>query len=276
MPSYKPITSVVRALDILLALNRRPICSIDHLHRETRIPKSTIVRLLETLSHRGLVRRGPQQGRYQITAPVGSLSSGYHSEPKIIEAAAPVAVQLTRGIKWPVAIATFDLDAMVIQYSTVPYSPVAPYHSVLYRRFSMVRNALGRAYLAYCSQAELDIIVEMILRNGDADDARIARNRDAVQRIVSDTRSRGYAVRDPGTQIESNSIAVPLFDGEAVVASMSVTWFRSALSVAEGAQRYAPGLKEAALAIKERCGKLREVEAQIIQDIHPQGQRRRS
>jgi hypothetical protein len=57
---------------------------------------------------------------------------------------------------------------------------------------------------------------------------------------------------------------------------MSVTWFRSALSVAEAAQRYAPGLKEAALAIKERCGKLREVEAQIIQDIHPQGQRRRS
>jgi IclR family transcriptional regulator, mhp operon transcriptional activator len=253
MASYKPINAVVRALDLLLALNRRPVSSIDSLHKETRIPKPTIVRLLETLAHRGMVRRGPRHGSYQITALVGSLSSGYHSEAKIVEAAGPVALRLTKEIKWPVGVATFDLDAMVIQYSTIPYSPLAPYHSVLNRRYSMVRNALGRAYLAYCSPAERDIILDMVIRNGDEDDARIARHREAVQRIVSETRALGYAVRHYDWQPESNSIAVPLFDGESLAASMSITWFRKALSASEAARRYAAPLKAAAKEIAERC-----------------------
>lgn len=276
MPSYKPITAVMRALDVLLALNRRSVSTLDDLHRDTRLPKPTIVRLLETLLHRGLVRRGPKPGCYRITAFVGSLSCGYHGEPKVIEAAAPVAVELTRRIKLPVAVATFELDAMVIQYSSVPYSPIAPHHSVLHRRYSMVRNALGRAYLAHCSEAERYIILDMVLRNGDPDDARIVRNQDGLDRIFAETRSRGYAVRDPRTQVESDSIAVPVFDGLNLVASICITWFRSALSVAEASQRYAAPLKQAALAISARCGALREAETQMLQEIHPQLQRRRA
>ena len=258
MPSYKPVNAVVRALDLLLALNRRPMSTVDQLHRETLLPKPTVVRLLETLVHRGLVRRGARHGSYQLSALVGSLSSGYHSEAMIVEASGSIAVRLTKEIKWPVAVATLDLDAMLVQYSTIPYSPISPYHSVLNRRFSMVRNSLGRAYLAYCSQTERDIILDLVIRSADEDDAHIARNRDAIRRIVSETRARGYAVRDYNFQPESNSIAVPIFDGDSVVASMSVTWYRSALTVGEAAQRYVAKLNAAAKEINERCGALHE------------------
>jgi IclR family mhp operon transcriptional activator len=268
MPSYKPINAVVRALDLLLALNHRPVSSVEYLHRETGIPKSTLVRLLETLGYRGFVHRGPRHGSYQLTALVASLSAGYHSEPKIVEAAGPVAVRLTKDIKWPVAVATFDVDAMVIQFSTIPYSPVAPYHSALNRRLSMVRNALGRAYLAYCSQSEREIILRMVARRGDADDRRIASNGETVRRIMAETRSRGYAVRDLEAQPESNSIAVPLFDGDSVAASMSITWYRSALTAAEAAQRYRARLMAAGREISERCLALRGGQPQI-----PQGNR---
>ena len=275
MPSYKPINAVVRALDLLLALNQRPVSSVEYLHRETGIPKSTLVRLLETLGYRGLVHRGPRHGSYRLSALVGSLSAGYHSEPKIVEAAGPVAVRLTKDIKWPVAVATFDLDAMVIQFSTIPYSPVAPYHSALNRRLSMVRNALGRAYLAYCSQSEREIILRMVASRGDVDDKGIASDREAVQRIVVETRSRGYAVRDPDAQPESNSIAIPLFDGDSVAASMSITWYRSALTAGEAAQRYHRRLMAAAREISDRCLSLRGAQPQISQSINTSAARRR-
>src|SRR5688500_18812705 len=98
MSSYRPINAVVRAIDLLFVLNRQPLCTVDHLHKHTRIPKPTIVRLLETLAHRGLVQRGSRHGSYQVTAAVNSLSSGYHSEAKIVEAAGPIAVRLTKEI----------------------------------------------------------------------------------------------------------------------------------------------------------------------------------
>jgi IclR family transcriptional regulator, mhp operon transcriptional activator len=253
MPSYRPINAVVRAIDLLFVLNRQPLCTVDHLHKHTRIPKPTIVRLLETLAHRGLVQRGSRHGSYQVTAAVNSLSSGYHSEAKIVEAAGPIAVRLTKEIKWPVAVATLDRDAMVIQYSTIPYSPLAPYHSVVNRRYSMMKNALGRAYLAYCSPTERRIIVDLIVGNG-GDDARIASRPGSVDRLVAETRARGYAMRHPGWQPESNSIAVPLYDGDSLAASMSVTWFRKALTGTEAARRYSSLLKAAAKEISARCG----------------------
>jgi DNA-binding IclR family transcriptional regulator len=57
MASFPPVQSVVRALDVLDALNRRPISTIDDLHGQTGIPKPSIVRLLQTL-------RAARAGRY--------------------------------------------------------------------------------------------------------------------------------------------------------------------------------------------------------------------
>lgn len=96
MPSDQPINAVVRAVDLLLALNRRPASTLAQLHKETRIPKSTIVRLLETLGHRGLVRRGPQFGSYQLTALVGS-SCRIHRQ----QLTAPTAVCTPTEVVFP-------------------------------------------------------------------------------------------------------------------------------------------------------------------------------
>ena len=46
MSSSTPVRSVVRAIEMLQALNRQPVSTIEWLHAQTRIPKPTIVRLL--------------------------------------------------------------------------------------------------------------------------------------------------------------------------------------------------------------------------------------
>ena len=113
------VRSVVRAVELLKALNRRPVSTVEFLHAQTRLPKPSIVRMMQTLEGCGLVKHAPQHGAYYLTSGVLSLSHGYHSEPMVVEAAAPLLDALTLKVKWPVAIAMLEDLSMVVRYSTI-------------------------------------------------------------------------------------------------------------------------------------------------------------
>jgi len=251
MASFPPVQSVVRAISLLRALNRQPVSTIDSLHKQTGIPKPSLVRLLQTLSSQGLVAHAPQYGAYQLTSQVTSLSSGYHSEPRLVEAARPVADALTREIKWPVALAVLDVDSIVVRYSTIPSSPLALLHSTINMRLSLVSRALGRAYFAFCAPAERAAVLEILQRSGNPEDAP-AHDPAAVRRIIAETRRHGYALREPGVRPVSGTLAVPVFEGKRVVASLGMTWFASTLNNEQAVERYLPRLQQAAREIGER------------------------
>jgi IclR family mhp operon transcriptional activator len=242
---------VVRAIELLRALNRQPVSTIDSLHKQTGIPKPSLVRMLQTLASQGLVAHAPQYGAYQLTAEVTSLSAGYHSEPRLVEAARPVAEEVTREIKWPLALAILDVDAMVVRYSTIPNSPLALLHSTMNMRLSLVSRALGRAYFAFCGAEERDALVEILKRSTNPEDAP-AHDARAIKRIVTETRGHGYALREPGVRPVSGTLAIPVFEGKRVAASLGLTFFASTLSNEQAVARYLPRLKQAADEIGER------------------------
>src|SRR6218665_2150223 len=86
MPSFAPIRAVERAIDVLGALNRCPVCTLDMLHRKTGIPKPTLIRLLETLQGKGLVPRAAQYGAYSLTStsPRPLLHSSTHMRLSLV------------------------------------------------------------------------------------------------------------------------------------------------------------------------------------------------
>ena len=112
MPSYQPVEAVMRALDVLKALNLQKVCSVAMLHQTTGLPKSTIVRLLETLIEKGYVINDTRQGGYQVTSLVQSLSCGFHGDPLVVEAGRAWLIEFTRSHKWPASIALYDYDAV--------------------------------------------------------------------------------------------------------------------------------------------------------------------
>lgn len=59
-------------------------------------------------------------GSYRLTARVAELSAGYTERLALIDAGAPIALALTRRIRWPLALGTLDQDAIVVRYSTMP------------------------------------------------------------------------------------------------------------------------------------------------------------
>jgi IclR family mhp operon transcriptional activator len=257
MPSFPPVQSVQRALALLAELNRQRVTSIGELHRRTGLPKPTIVRLLETLVEEGFVVSDNRVGGYQVTSKVAALSSGFHGAPMVIEAARPWAIDLTRRLKWPLAVAMLQEHAVFVRFSTIPDSPVSPFHATINMRLSLVSRALGRAYLAYCPSEERRLLVRMLSTSTHDEDHpdNLAR---AVQHMVRATRSRGFAERDPNVEPKNSAtIAVPIMAGNLVLATLGLTYFRSAVRRASVVDVLVPALKEARTRIEQSIEAMR-------------------
>jgi IclR family mhp operon transcriptional activator len=253
MPSFPPVQSVVRASRILQELNRRPVATIDHLHRVTTLPKPTIVRLLETLIHQGLVssdKRG-----YAITAGVETLSAGFHSGPLLIEAGRDCCLELTRLHKWPVSLAVLNGAgaSVTLLFSTISDSPMAPWRPMLARKRSLLTTAMGRCYLAFCPDDERDLLVRMLI-SSHPDKTEAADIEAAVKELARRTRRQGYAERDPKAPPNSGStIAMPVRHDGRVLGMVGIGYFKSAVH-----DRDVPRILVAPL---------REAQAQIEQNV---------
>jgi IclR family transcriptional regulator, mhp operon transcriptional activator len=243
--SFPPVNSVVRALDLLQAMNSRPASTIDELHGQTGIPKPSIVRLLQTLEGRGLVRRAPKRGAYCLTSGVRALSSGYHSEPKLIEIASPLLDEMTRRLKWPLGIAMPNSDAVVIQYSTIHLSPLSLLHSTVGLRLSLVSRAHGRAFLAFCDENEQEALIR-ILQKSELPEDFPAREDAAFRALLATIRSRGIATRHSMVRTVSNTLAVPVFEQSRVVGTVGLTFIASAMEAQEAIERYGADLRQLA------------------------------
>lgn len=237
------IRAVERAIDVLQALNRRPLSTLHELHCETGLPKPSIVRLLRTLEGKGLAAQSASYGTYQLLGRVRSLSSGFHHDPLVVEIAEEIMIDFTKREGWPLALALFDLNAVVVRASTIPYTSLSLLHSSLNKRLSLVSRAMGRAFLAHSSPSEQQILIEM-LKNSDDPEDRAAQDAAAMARIIDPIREKGYATRDPLIEPKSITIAVPVRDNGRVVASLGLTWIHTAMTLQEGIDRHVSRLFE--------------------------------
>lgn len=241
------IRSVERAIELLQALNRRPLSTLQELHHDTGLPKPSIVRLLRTLEAKGLAAQSSSYGAYQLLGGVKSLASGFHHEPRVVEAAEELMIDFTRREGWPLSLGLLDLDAMVVRACTIRFTALSLEHSAIDRRLSLLTHAMGRAYLAYSAPHEQAILLS-ILRDRHPERAH-ALDEDAVAAMIALTRERGYALRDPLSNPRSSTIAVPVFEGGRVVATLGFTWITAAMTVPRAVERYLPALQDLARTI---------------------------
>jgi len=241
---------VERAIDLLQALNRRPISTLHDLHLETGLPKPSIVRLLRTLEAKGMVAQSSSYGTYQLLSHVKTLSCGFHHEPLIIEVADEILIEFTKREGWPLALALFDVDAMIVRASTIPYTSLSLLHSSLNMRLSMTSRALGRCYLAHCSANERKIIIEIIKHNGNEEDLG-SLDWPCFLRLLKTIREQGYALRDRTFEPRSSTLAVPIMSNGRVIASLGLTWISVAMTEGRAIELYYPKLVETAQRISE-------------------------
>jgi IclR family mhp operon transcriptional activator len=245
------LRGAIRTLEVLRALNDHSGAGVSDLAQRTRIPRPSLYRILETLCALGYVRRRTDGEGYELTILVRSLSDGFNDETWVRAIALPVMEVLQKEIVWPTDIATFLDDAMYLRETTRRHSPLTIDSARVGLRLPMLQSATGRAYLAFCSDADRGAIVERLMRSKVREDAR-ARDSRFVSNLLAVTRRNGYGERHGEIFPKTGAIAVPVMRGDHVVCCLNISFIASALSPQEAAARYLKPLVAAAREIEKQ------------------------
>ncbi len=248
--STRPIRALNRGLDVLTELNRLERAAINTLANAVELPRTTTYRILETLRLAGYVERDPHDDCYRPTIMVRALSDGFDDEAMLAHIARPHLSALCAQIVWPVAIATPSGSAMMIREATDHQSPLALEHYGAGVRVPLLGSAAGRAYLAFCAAPQRDALLELLARSSLPED-RLARNRQEVERLLNETRTQGFGISQRARRVsEETSIAIPLRVKDRVVASVTVRYAATAVTLRHAAEQFLPKMREMAAKIE--------------------------
>lgn len=231
----KKIRALSRGLSIVSAMNdfNGPV-SLNYLHQVTELDRATILRILATLESEEWVYRGMSDNLYRLTYKLHELGEHVSFYNAIAQVSAPVMDALQKELHWPSDISVYDGDGMSIIETSRKRSPFVINREVVGFKPSMLRSAMGRAFLAYCDERTLNKILKRLKEKG-GEDAELANNHRYVTGMLDAVRLRGYATRDPSesslpseTEEEFNAIAVPIIVMGDVQASLNIVWMKTA------------------------------------------------
>lgn len=240
------VRALLRGLEILRHVNAVGAARPGAIARALNIPRPTVYRLLQTLEEAGYIAFSASSNLARVTRLAASLGEGTALDNELCRVVAPLLAEYSGRLVWPLDLTVYDNAAMVIQETTHGRSPLSIDRAMIGYRLPVLRTSSGRAYLAFCPEAERALIVDHLRRLGDPADMFFLEG-GWLDRMVADTRARGYALRDAGEfRAQTASIAVPVRLGEAVAGCVSLIWIRSALKTAKAVETAAEPLAELA------------------------------
>jgi IclR family transcriptional regulator, mhp operon transcriptional activator len=259
----KTIRALDRGLEVLAHLHKARAASLHDLHLATGLPKATLTRVILTLEKRGMVWQRLADSAYMASHVLQPRSPQLSDENYLVEIASPVMERLCKKVNWPSVLAVPRLDCMEVietnrpksYFSNVPVGPIG-------FRVNLLRSASGRAYIAFCSESERQAMLQRLAASSESGNF-MARKPAIVERLLEETRRLGYGQRTPDfgghfdqTRREWNderdSIAVPIWAGEEVIASINLTWMHKVATVPQIVKAHLPHLTAAAQEISTR------------------------
>lgn len=248
----KRVEALARGLAVLKAVYARPGASLHELHGTTGMAKATLLRSLRTLQDCGYISRRLADGGY-LPLPLAHDAARWLP---FTEAAGPALETLSRTIAWPTDLGVRDGTSMLVLESNRRLCSIRVNRQALGARPHMLWSAMGRAYLAFCPPAEREEILATLRASRAAED-RAARNARRIERLLKETRERGYGVRDARYGVLDlmrpvSAIAVAVRQGSRVLACLNCVWLADVMEEREVVARYLAPLRAAAEDIARR------------------------
>jgi IclR family transcriptional regulator, mhp operon transcriptional activator len=259
----KTIRALSRGLEVLQIVQSAAGMSLNDIHRDTGLPKATLLRILHTLRGEGLIWQRIVDNAYLASYSLQENARHLDDTSHLVEVASPVLAELTRRVDWPSVLAVPRLDHMEVIETNSPRSyfdhiPLGP----IGFQINMLMSATGRAYLAFCSETERAAILSRLKRS-DRIGNQVARDEAWVTRILAATRKRGYGARDPrfGGDFDRprrdrddgrDSIAVPVVVEGRVRGVINLTWIQRVTTQAAIVKSHLGALDEAARMVAAR------------------------
>jgi IclR family mhp operon transcriptional activator len=254
MTSYKPVEAVLRGLEVLRVLNRTNPTTVATIHWETGIDKSTIVRMLETLTHAGYVTRDAMNRTYSVTGRVLQLSTGFIRYDKAAEACGEILAKFREAQGWPSDFVIRDDDAMILVRTSRQSGPFNVNRNSGFRA-PMLATSVGKAYLASCGPEETDAILKRL-----AETTPKMPSRQGILRSLEMIRKAGYALMDEGySQREYKgtiwAMAVPVQQDGHSHGALNMTFLKQTVTHKAAVESYLGPLQAAAADIADALSK---------------------
>jgi IclR family mhp operon transcriptional activator len=251
---YREVRGLSRGLAVLRALNGLPggIGTVAQLARATALHRTTVKRLLETLRMEGLVHHKDDGASYALGFEVRRLSEGYVADDWIDHVAAPAMRMHLRALSWPSDLATPDGGFMIVRESTHRISLLSQHRATVGLRIPMLVSAIGRAWLAWCTDDEREATLALLRERTDGV-GELARDAGYVRSVIRATRKRGYATNRGEWLSEASvtAIGMPIRAGEFAIGAINLVMQKGAVSDRDISKRYAPLLRVLAEGISE-------------------------
>jgi IclR family mhp operon transcriptional activator len=258
--------SLDRGLAILNSLSIHGASSLQDLHARTRLPKSTIRRLLGTLIHRKIVRRSlsDQLYRANIALPFHDGFVRAQGDGWLVDRAAPHMIELTRSVGWSCDLHIFERTKSRIIESTRPLSPFFQFRRQIDLEVPVFASAAGLAVLStWTERAVLELVEEI------GDDpvwglCRLGMGKPGLLSTLQQVRALGYAIRATQYRGETTSadrlhaIARPIFRGASAIGALVILWPKGYLAPDRFAGMHLTRFVDAASAISTDLARMDE------------------
>jgi IclR family transcriptional regulator, KDG regulon repressor len=212
------VPSVDRALDLLelLALSDHGL-TLSEVSRKLQIPRSSAHYLIQSLACRGYLERNPAGRDYVLGLRVANFAHSVAARSQLKMISSPYLRDIVKESGLTAQLGVLDgAEALVIDRVDAPTG--MQLDSWVGRHFELHCTALGKALIAYLSDAEVEKLFEG--RGLSRHNPNTLCSMEAVRAQLAEVRIKGYALDNEEHEIGVRCLAAPIFNylGSAVAA----------------------------------------------------------
>ncbi|MGN1402270.1 MAG: IclR family transcriptional regulator [Bacillus sp. (in: firmicutes)] len=216
------VKSVSRALDIIqLVSDRRDGLGVTEIANQMDINKSSVHRILSTLSAYGYIEQDQQTGRYKLGYAFLAVSSKLLDSIDLRAVSKPYLTELEAETNEVIHLVVYDRGE-VVYIEKLDGNEALRMHSKVGKRAPMHCTSVGKAILAHIGEEEVQDILN---RKGlPKHTEHTITDQDAFMEELAKVKSEGYALDLQENEYGIICIAAPIFDHQGnVCAAISIS-----------------------------------------------------
>lgn len=236
------VNSLSRGLMVLKAFTpTQPMLRLQDLINKTGLPKTTVLRLMRTLTTLNYVRYNDASKQYFLGPETLSLGFTVLSNMPLRSIARPYMEELSTMSQQNIALGIID-NTEVLCIERIKKVSLVSIDLNVGLRMNIYRSAIGMAILAYLDQDNYQKLLSNIIAE-HVGDAFLGKKGEVLAGTLKKVRTNGYSLNDnefiPGVL----AIGAPIFnkDGD-VEAAISLAVIRGIISKEELVRKYVPML----------------------------------
>lgn len=204
------VKSILKSIEVIEELSQNSDgLKISELTQKLSIHKSSVFRVLDTLSYKGIVEKDPETQKYRLGIKLLEYSANILNNMQIRNIAAPYLKALLHEFEEVVHL-TVLYDGQMVYIDKLENPNSVTMYSQIGRKVPAYSTAVGKATLAFMSDDDVNLILNQTeLRPRTMNTIT---SPDILRQELAKIRSLGYAYDEEENEPGIKAVAAPILD----------------------------------------------------------------